>query len=63
MEAAIDDGRATRRATSKPRCPIRPCSRTAPTEVQALVAELDGARAEVERLFARWQELEAIPEG
>jgi ATP-binding cassette subfamily F protein uup len=34
-----------------------------PTEVQQLVAELDGARAEVERLFARWQELEAIPEG
>jgi ABC transport system ATP-binding/permease protein len=32
-----------------------------PTEVQTLVAELDGARAEVERLFARWQELEAIP--
>jgi ATP-binding cassette subfamily F protein uup len=34
-----------------------------PTEVQQLVADLDGARAEVERLFARWQELEAIPEG
>ena len=33
------------------------------TEVQQLIAELDGARAEVERLFARWQELEAIPEG
>jgi ATP-binding cassette subfamily F protein uup len=33
-----------------------------PTEVQQLVADLDGARAEVERLFARWQELEAIPE-
>ncbi|HUS26878.1 MAG TPA: ABC-F family ATP-binding cassette domain-containing protein [Kofleriaceae bacterium] len=32
-----------------------------PTEVQTLVAELDGARAEVERLFARWQELDAIP--
>jgi len=32
-----------------------------PTEVQTLVARLDGARAEVERLFARWQELEAIP--
>jgi ATP-binding cassette subfamily F protein uup len=32
-----------------------------PTEVQTLVAELDAARAEVERLFARWQELEAIP--
>jgi ABC transport system ATP-binding/permease protein len=31
------------------------------TEVQALIAELDGARAEVERLFARWQELDAIP--
>jgi ATP-binding cassette subfamily F protein uup len=30
-------------------------------EVPALVAELDGARAEVERLFARWQELDAIP--
>jgi hypothetical protein len=31
-----------------------------PTEVQALVGELDAARAEVERLFARWQELDAI---
>jgi ABC transport system ATP-binding/permease protein len=31
-----------------------------PTEVQALIADLDGARAEVERLFARWQELDAI---
>jgi len=31
------------------------------TEVQSLVAELDTARAEVERLFARWQELDAIP--
>ena len=33
-----------------------------PTEVQTLVASLDAARVEVERLFARWQELEAIPE-
>ncbi len=32
-----------------------------PTEVQTLVAALDTARADVERLFARWQELEAIP--
>jgi ATP-binding cassette subfamily F protein uup len=31
-----------------------------PTEVQQLIAELDAARAEVERLFARWQELDAI---
>jgi ATP-binding cassette subfamily F protein uup len=31
-----------------------------PTEVQALIAELDAARAEVERLFVRWQELDAI---
>src|SRR5262249_2987754 len=31
-----------------------------PTEVQALIADLDAARAEVERLFARWQELDAI---
>ncbi|HEX8114619.1 MAG TPA: ATP-binding cassette domain-containing protein, partial [Kofleriaceae bacterium] len=31
-----------------------------PTEVPALVAGLDAARAEVERLFARWQELDAI---
>ena len=30
-------------------------------EVPALVAQLDAARAEVERLFARWQELDAIP--
>ncbi|HEY5924504.1 MAG TPA: ABC-F family ATP-binding cassette domain-containing protein [Kofleriaceae bacterium] len=32
-----------------------------PTEVQTLVAALDAARADVERLFARWQELDAIP--
>jgi len=32
-----------------------------PTEVQAMIAELDAARAEVERLFARWQELDALP--
>jgi ATP-binding cassette subfamily F protein uup len=32
-----------------------------PTEVQALVVQLDAARADVEQLFARWQELEAIP--
>jgi ATP-binding cassette subfamily F protein uup len=31
-------------------------------EVPALVAALDTARGEVERLYARWQELEAIPE-
>jgi ATP-binding cassette subfamily F protein uup len=31
-----------------------------PTEVATLVAELDAARAEVERLFARWAELDAI---
>jgi ATP-binding cassette subfamily F protein uup len=31
-----------------------------PTEVQALIADLEAARAEVERLFARWQELDAI---
>ena len=31
-----------------------------PTEVPGLVAGLDAARAEVERLFARWQELDAI---
>ncbi len=29
-------------------------------EVQTLIADLDAARAEVERLFARWQELDAI---
>jgi hypothetical protein len=29
--------------------------------VQTLVGQLDAARAEVERLFARWQELDAIP--
>jgi ATP-binding cassette subfamily F protein uup len=29
-------------------------------EVPAMVASLDGARAEVERLYARWQELEAL---
>ena len=32
-----------------------------PTEVQTLIASLDAARVEVERLFARWQELDAIP--
>jgi len=31
-----------------------------PTEVPGLIAGLDAARAEVERLFARWQELDAI---
>ena len=31
-----------------------------PTEVQTLIANLDAARAEVDRLFARWQELDAI---
>jgi ATP-binding cassette subfamily F protein uup len=31
-----------------------------PTEVQTLIGELDAARAEVERLFARWQELDAL---
>jgi len=31
-----------------------------PTEVAALVADLDAARAEVDRLFSRWQELDAI---
>ncbi len=31
-------------------------------EVPSLLAALDTARAEVERLYARWQELEAIPE-
>jgi ATP-binding cassette subfamily F protein uup len=32
-----------------------------PTEVQDLIASLETARAEVERLFARWQELDALP--
>ena len=31
-----------------------------PTEVQALITALDAARHEVERLFARWQELDAL---
>jgi ATP-binding cassette subfamily F protein uup len=31
-----------------------------PTEVAGLIAELDAARAEVERLFARWAELDAV---
>jgi ATP-binding cassette subfamily F protein uup len=30
-------------------------------EIPALIARLDAARAEVERLFARWQELDALP--
>ena len=32
-----------------------------PAEVQGLIGDLDAARADVERLFARWQELDAIP--
>jgi ATP-binding cassette subfamily F protein uup len=31
------------------------------SDVTKVVASLDAARAEVERLFARWQELEALP--
>jgi ATP-binding cassette subfamily F protein uup len=31
-----------------------------PTEVQGLVAQLDAARVEVDRLYARWSELDAI---
>jgi ATP-binding cassette subfamily F protein uup len=31
------------------------------TEIPALIAKLDAARAEVERLFARWAELDALP--
>ncbi|HEY2743161.1 MAG TPA: ATP-binding cassette domain-containing protein, partial [Polyangia bacterium] len=34
--------------------------KTRAAEVPALVAALDGARAEVDRLYARWQELEAL---
>jgi ATP-binding cassette subfamily F protein uup len=34
--------------------------RERPAEVPALVARLETARAEVERLFERWQELEAL---
>jgi ABC transport system ATP-binding/permease protein len=30
-------------------------------EVPAVIADLDATRAEVERLYARWQELEALP--
>ena len=32
-----------------------------PTDVQALVAELDAARVGVERLYARWEELSKLP--
>jgi ATP-binding cassette subfamily F protein uup len=35
--------------------------KTRSAEVPTLVASLDAARAEVERLYARWQELEALP--
>ncbi len=31
------------------------------SEVQGLMAQLEAARADVERLFTRWQELDAIP--
>jgi ATP-binding cassette subfamily F protein uup len=34
--------------------------KTRATEIPQLVAELDAARAEVERLYARWQELDSI---
>ncbi|HVV82883.1 MAG TPA: ABC transporter C-terminal domain-containing protein, partial [Kofleriaceae bacterium] len=34
--------------------------RQRPAEVPALVADLDAARAELDRLFARWQELESL---
>ena len=34
--------------------------KTRAAEVPALVAALDAARAEVERLYARWQELESL---
>nr|MBP6844033.1 ABC transporter ATP-binding protein [Kofleriaceae bacterium] len=34
-----------------------------PLEVAGLNAALDAARAEVERLYARWAELDAIPAG
>ena len=56
------DRRPPRRASrrSRRRSRIRPCSRIAATEVQGLIGKLDAARAEVERLFARWQELTAI---
>ncbi|MDB4958781.1 MAG: hypothetical protein JWO36_6350, partial [Myxococcales bacterium] len=29
-------------------------------DVQAMISKLDAARANVEKMFARWQELEAI---
>ena len=32
------------------------------SEVPALIAELDAARAAVDALYARWQELEALPQ-
>jgi ATP-binding cassette subfamily F protein uup len=35
--------------------------RTRAAEVPQLVAQLEAARAEVERLYARWQELESLP--
>jgi ATP-binding cassette subfamily F protein uup len=35
--------------------------RDRPTEVQTLITHLDAARVVVERLYARWQELELIP--
>jgi ATP-binding cassette subfamily F protein uup len=35
--------------------------RTRAAEAPSLVAALDAARAEVERLYARWQELDALP--
>jgi ATP-binding cassette subfamily F protein uup len=32
-------------------------------EIHGIIAALDAARADVERLFARWQELDALPRG
>ena len=34
--------------------------KTRAAEVPALVAALDAARAEVDRLYARWEELDAL---
>jgi ATP-binding cassette subfamily F protein uup len=62
MEAAIE-GAETRVKDLEATLSDPAVFKDRPTEVQTLVAALDAARAEVERLFARWQELEAIPEG
>ena len=60
MEATIEAAEA-RVATLEAEVSDPAIFRDRPLEVPALVAALDAARAEVERLYRRWAELDAIP--